>query len=214
MTITETNPIVPGVKTSDGTVARAAFQPALHTHSTSEVDGLNAALADKATANHNHAISSLTGYAALNTAIAGKAESNHTHPVSAITDLSTRLNGMSSRITALEADQVDPSTLYTKTQVDALIAAAKSKLGDVTTLSHDVDSNTPLDISTLDNGEVCYLHTSAASITLSSCITSSISGTTIHYNNSDGSLTTRNFIIRKYRMGTHFFVEVISSYND
>lgn len=213
MTITETNPIVPGVKTTDGVVARSAFMPAEHTHGINEVEGLTTTLGGKSDSSHNHSITALDGYTTLKNSVDGKASASHTHTTANVTGLDTALTSLGGRLSAVEANKADVSAVYTKTAMDSLLSAMNSRLSDIKTLSHDVDSNTPLDIASLENGELCYLHTSAASIALSSCITSSVSGTTIHYMSNAGSLTNRNFVIRKYRMGNHLFVEVVCAYD-
>ena len=63
---------------------------ASHTHATSEVDGLDAALAGKASSVHTHQTSDVTG---LDDALAGKAAATHSHAISEITDLQTTLDG-------------------------------------------------------------------------------------------------------------------------
>ena len=63
---------------------------ASHTHATSEVDGLDNALAGKASSVHTHQTSEVTG---LDDALAGKAAATHSHAISEITDLQTTLDG-------------------------------------------------------------------------------------------------------------------------
>jgi len=59
-----------------------------HGHTTSQIAGLDTALAGKAATSHSHATSDVTG---LDTALAGKAASSHTHTTSQITGLDTAL---------------------------------------------------------------------------------------------------------------------------
>lgn len=64
-----------------------------HTHTQSQVTGLETALAGKAASSHSHAQSDITGLA---TALNGKAASSHTHAQSDITGLETALSGKAS----------------------------------------------------------------------------------------------------------------------
>ena len=64
------------------TEAQTIYAPAVHTHSTDQVTGLDTALAGKAPSVHTHATSDVTG---LDTALAGKAAASHTHPASQVT---------------------------------------------------------------------------------------------------------------------------------
>ena len=66
----------------------STFTPSSHTHPTSEVTGLDTALAGKASTTHTHATSDVTG---LDTALAGKASTTHTHATSDVTGLDTAL---------------------------------------------------------------------------------------------------------------------------
>jgi hypothetical protein len=59
-----------------------SYALASHTHSISDVTGLQTALDGKASSSHTHAISDVTG---LQTALDGKASSSHTHAASDIT---------------------------------------------------------------------------------------------------------------------------------
>lgn len=59
-----------------------------HGHTTSQITGLDTALAGKAPSSHSHATSDVTG---LDTALAGKAASSHTHPTSQISGLDAAL---------------------------------------------------------------------------------------------------------------------------
>jgi hypothetical protein len=67
-----------------------ARTPTTHSHATSEVTGLDTALAGKAASSHTHAQSDITG---LSTALAGKAATSHTHATSEVTGLDTALAG-------------------------------------------------------------------------------------------------------------------------
>lgn len=62
------------------------FNPAAHTHAISDVDGLEAALDDKAAFSHAHEISDVTG---LQFALDGKANTNHSHPIPLISNPAT-----------------------------------------------------------------------------------------------------------------------------
>ena len=66
--------------------------PIAHTHAQSDVTGLTAALAGKASSSHTHAQSDVTG---LETALAGKADSSHSHAQSDVTGLAAALAGKS-----------------------------------------------------------------------------------------------------------------------
>ncbi|MBV7302939.1 hypothetical protein [Corynebacterium sp. TAE3-ERU2] len=61
-----------------------------HTHSTSQINGLDEALAGKAATGHKHGMSDVNG---LSEAIAGRAARVHTHPTSQIIGLDTALDG-------------------------------------------------------------------------------------------------------------------------
>jgi len=72
------------------------FAPSAHTHSVSDVTGLQTALDGKqasgsyAASTHSHAISDVTG---LQTALDGKAATSHTHTIANVTGLQTALDG-------------------------------------------------------------------------------------------------------------------------
>jgi hypothetical protein len=68
--------------------ALAGKAPSSHTHTTTQITGLDTALAGKAPSSHTHTTAQITG---LNTALAGKAPSSHTHTSVQITDLSNTL---------------------------------------------------------------------------------------------------------------------------
>ena len=72
---------------------------ASHTHTTAQVDGLDAALSGKAPASHTHAMSQVDG---LDEALAGKAAVSHTHALSQVSGTGT-LAGKST-ITIAEVD--------------------------------------------------------------------------------------------------------------
>ncbi len=84
-----------------------------HTHPTSDVAGLDAALAGKAASSHAHAISDTTG---LQAAIDGKAATSHTHAVSGITGvtaarvLGSVAGGVASELTASQVVDLIGST--------------------------------------------------------------------------------------------------------
>jgi hypothetical protein len=74
----------------------ATFTPATHSHSISDVSGLQTAIDGKqasgsyAAASHTHAISDVTN---LQTSLDGKAATSHTHTISSVTNLQTSLDG-------------------------------------------------------------------------------------------------------------------------
>jgi hypothetical protein len=70
-----------------------SYALASHTHSISDVTGLQTALDGKASSSHTHSISDVTG---LQTALDGKAASSHTHSISEVTGLQTALDGKAS----------------------------------------------------------------------------------------------------------------------
>lgn len=74
-----------------------AFPPSAHSHATSDVTGLDTALAGKAASSHTHATSQVTG---LDTALAGKAATSHAHATSDVTGLDTALAGKASTAAA------------------------------------------------------------------------------------------------------------------
>lgn len=74
----------------EGTSVRAALTKQIaekadaeHTHTTADVEGLDAALASKAEKSHSHEMSQITG---LSDELAGKAAASHTHTTAQITD--------------------------------------------------------------------------------------------------------------------------------
>lgn len=67
------------------------FPPSAHTHSISEVTGLQAALDDKADLVHGHSQSDISGLIA---ALAGKAPLVHTHPISQVSGLQAQLDAL------------------------------------------------------------------------------------------------------------------------
>ena len=73
---------------------------ASHTHTTAQVDGLDAALAGKAPSTHTHAMSQVEG---LDAALAGKAAASHTHPLSQVTGTGTLAS--KNTITIAEVDE-------------------------------------------------------------------------------------------------------------
>ena len=74
---------VPGITDVSGlTAALAGKASTSHTHSISDVTGLTDALAGKASTSHTHAISDVTG---LTSALAGKASTSHTHAAGDVT---------------------------------------------------------------------------------------------------------------------------------
>lgn len=105
-----------------------------HTHTQSQVTGLETALAGKAASSHSHAQSDITGLA---TALNGKAASSHTHAQSDITGLATALNGKAStshnhnsayiaKSLQMTADDGDVAVSWTNQDVVAKIKALGS----------------------------------------------------------------------------------------
>ena len=75
--------------TIDGTtisVQSGVYAYVTHTHSTSEITGLDSALSTKADSTHTHSTSEITG---LDSALSTKADSTHTHSTNEITGLAT-----------------------------------------------------------------------------------------------------------------------------
>jgi hypothetical protein len=70
-----------------------------HNHTTTNIDGLDTALAGKAPTTHTHTTAQVTG---LDTALAGKAASSHTHTTANVTGLDTAL-----------AAKADDATVFT-----------------------------------------------------------------------------------------------------
>lgn len=66
-----------------------------HTHTTGDVSGLDSALAGKAATSHTHAQTDITGLAA---SLSGKANTSHTHATSDVTGLDTALAGKASTV--------------------------------------------------------------------------------------------------------------------
>lgn len=65
------------------------FPPSTHSHSISDVSGLQGQLDGKASSSHSHVISGITG---LSTELGNKANVNHSHSISAITNLQNQLD--------------------------------------------------------------------------------------------------------------------------
>ena len=70
--------------------ALAGKASASHSHPISQITSLQSALDSKASTSHSHTTSDVTG---LDTALAGKAASSHTHTTSQVTGLDTALAG-------------------------------------------------------------------------------------------------------------------------
>lgn len=71
------------------------YAPLVHTHTTSSVTGLTAALALKSDTTHQHAIADVSGLqVSLNSLSSGKSDTGHTHTIANITGLQTTLNGL------------------------------------------------------------------------------------------------------------------------
>lgn len=205
MNVTPDNSTILGAKDLNGVITKNAYVPCNHTHSVSEIDTLQSTLNNKSNTGHTHNINEIPN---LEQSLNGKADTAHRHSVNDVEGLSDTLALYHRTIVNLGASKADASDVYTKVESD-------NKLSTLTTINNvtfDVDSNNPFDISKVVDGSMHHLHTSANSITLASCITSSISGTDIKFLGDAGSTATRDFIIRKYRLGTHFIVELIAAY--
>ena len=85
-----------------------SYALASHTHSISDVTGLQTALDGKAASSHTHSISDVTG---LQTALDGKAASSHTHSISDVTGLQTALDGKASSSHTHAASDITSGTL-------------------------------------------------------------------------------------------------------
>jgi hypothetical protein len=85
-----------------------SYALASHTHSISDVTGLQTALDGKASSSHAHSISDVTG---LQTALDGKAASSHTHSISDVTGLQTALDGKASSSHTHAASDITSGTL-------------------------------------------------------------------------------------------------------
>jgi len=98
-------------KNASNVITSFTFQSyalASHTHSISDVTGLQTALDGKASSSHTHSISDVTG---LQTALDGKAASSHTHSISDVTGLQTALDGKASSSHAHAASDITSGTL-------------------------------------------------------------------------------------------------------
>jgi len=86
----------------------STFTPSTHSHVTSDVTGLDTALAGKAASSHTHAQSDITN---LVTDLAGKAATSHTHTIANVTGLQTALDGKQAANTMLDelAALADPN---------------------------------------------------------------------------------------------------------
>ena len=120
-----------------------SYALASHTHSISDVTGLQTALDGKASSSHTHSISDVTG---LQTALDGKAASSHTHSISDVTGLQTALDGKASSSHTHAASDITSGTLdiariandavtYAKIQnvsaTDRLLGRSSAGAGDV-----------------------------------------------------------------------------------
>lgn len=92
------------------------FEPTAHTHATSQVDGLDSALAGKAPVTHTHTKSQITDFAHtheisevtdLQDALDGKANVSHTHTTDQVTGLDAALAGKAPIIHTHEIGDVD-----------------------------------------------------------------------------------------------------------
>jgi hypothetical protein len=133
-------------KNASNVITSFTFQSyalASHTHSISDVTGLQTALDGKASSSHTHSISDVTG---LQTALDGKAASSHTHSISDVTGLQTALDGKASSSHTHAASDITSGTLdiariandavtYAKIQnvsaTDRLLGRSSAGAGDV-----------------------------------------------------------------------------------
>jgi hypothetical protein len=115
----------------------ATFTPATHSHSISDVSGLQTAIDGKqasgsyAAASHTHAISDVTN---LQTSLDGKAASSHAHAISAVTGLQTALDvRVSSNTTGITgADQITNIVSLTQAEYNAIATKSASTLYVIT----------------------------------------------------------------------------------
>jgi len=84
--------------------------PTVHTHTISQVTGLQTALDGKAALVHTHVIGDVTG---LQTALDGKAALVHTHVIGDVTGLQTALDGKANIADALPFEDYEDSTFET-----------------------------------------------------------------------------------------------------
>lgn len=134
------------------------FPPSTHTHSISDVSGLQSQLDGKAASSHSHVISGITGLQVeLNgkantnhshsiSAITGlqgqldsKASSSHSHPISAVTNLATELNKKS------DTAHTHDGRYYTETEVNNLLATKAGSshthtIANISNLQSQLDS--------------------------------------------------------------------------
>lgn len=86
--------------------------PTSHTHPTSQVTGLDDALAAKAPTSHTHTTTQVTGLdatlAGLQTDVDGKADTAHTHAIADVTDLQTTLDSKASSADVLPSGLIAP----------------------------------------------------------------------------------------------------------
>lgn len=73
---------------------KSAFASAVHRHRAADVDGLDAALAEKAAKAHQHAVSDVSG---LQSSLDGKAEKSHSHGISGVSGLQSALDGKAAK---------------------------------------------------------------------------------------------------------------------
>lgn len=124
----------------DVTGKPSTFTPSAHVHPTSDVTGLDTALAGKSNTGHTHSIANVTG---LQAALDGKqasgsyAAATHTHAISDTTGLQTALDGKAASSHTHTALQVTDFSEAVDDRVASLLVA-----GANVTLNYDDAANT------------------------------------------------------------------------
>lgn len=143
-----------------------------HTHTQSQVTGLETALAEKAASSHSHAQSDITGLA---TALSGKSDTSHSHSVATTSaagfmskDDKTKLNGI-----ATGANNYTHPSTHAASMITGLAGVATS--GSYTDLTDKPTSMTPTahshaqsditELATALNGKASTGHTHSAAST-------------------------------------------------
>lgn len=135
----------------------------VHSHTISEVTGLQAALDSKADVSHIHAIADVTG---LQTELDNKATSIHTHSIADVTNLQTSLDGKASvththliaDVTGLQAT-LDGKASATHTHSIADITSLQSALDGKASITHTHSIADVTNLQTTLNGKASVTHT-------------------------------------------------------